>query len=219
MSYLLEGVTLQGSARIDPTARLCVWSEQRTLGIECPDGIGSSSVPEPVLIGDQVVIGGYASVYEGAVLAPGVIVEDYCRVGPHSRIGRRTRLCYSSHISDSATIGSDCVIAGFVCDGAVVGDSCRIFGALVHEQSQPHMDWWVVNESPPTIHDGTTIGWGAIIVGGISVGPNAYVAAGAIVTKDVPEGVIVTGVNKVTRRESWLGRRLTAWVAHIRGRQ
>jgi acetyltransferase-like isoleucine patch superfamily enzyme len=45
-----------------------------------------------------------------------------------------------------------------------------------------------------TIHDNCFIGYGVTILPGVSIGPNAIVAAGALVTKDVPEGTVVAGL-------------------------
>jgi acetyltransferase-like isoleucine patch superfamily enzyme len=44
------------------------------------------------------------------------------------------------------------------------------------------------------IKDNCFIGYGAIVLPGVTIGPNAMVAAGAVVTKDVPEGTVVGGV-------------------------
>ena len=45
-----------------------------------------------------------------------------------------------------------------------------------------------------TIHDNCFIGHGSILMPGISIGPNSVVAAGSVVTKDVPPGTVVGGV-------------------------
>ena len=44
------------------------------------------------------------------------------------------------------------------------------------------------------IRDNVFVGWNAIIMPGVTIGPNAIVAAGAVVTKDVPPGAVVGGV-------------------------
>jgi carbonic anhydrase/acetyltransferase-like protein (isoleucine patch superfamily) len=44
------------------------------------------------------------------------------------------------------------------------------------------------------IKDNVFVGWGAIIMPGVTIGPNAIVGAGAVVTKDVGEGTVVGGV-------------------------
>ncbi|HYS38533.1 MAG TPA: hypothetical protein VEO01_23185, partial [Pseudonocardiaceae bacterium] len=61
------------------------------------------------------------------------------------------------------------------------------------------------------------VGYGARVIGGVRVGPRSYVAAGAIVTRDVPPEHVVTGVNIQTPAARWTGRRLQDlignWVA------
>ena len=50
-----------------------------------------------------------------------------------------------------------------------------------------------INIAPIEIFDNTFIGCGSIILPGMKIGPNAVVAAGAVVAKDVPEGAVVGG--------------------------
>lgn len=219
MPYLLEGVKLHETAVVDATARLCIASEQRRLGVSSCNGIGAAPTKKTVAIGASVFVGGFVTIYEGTSLEEGVRIADYCQIGPHSHIGERSSLCYSAQLGDNVTIGPDCVIGGFVCDDAVIEQGCRIFGDLVHEQSQPHRDWWAVDEAAPRILANSVVGRGAIIIGGVSVGPNAYVAAGAVVTKNVPEGAVVTGVNSFRTSGGWMGKKLTSWLAHFRAKK
>ena len=53
--------------------------------------------------------------------------------------------------------------------------------------------------SPTKISHDATIGAGAIILPGVTIGPNAVVGAGAVVTKDVQEGTVVSGIHLTTR--------------------
>ncbi|WP_338848754.1 DapH/DapD/GlmU-related protein [Massilia sp. W12] len=200
-------ISIHQEARIDTTARIGVESEQRLRG-SAMDNSKSSNI----IIGRNVLIGGFASIYEGVIVGEDSIIEDQSRIGPFSQIGSGCRVCYQAHISDNVSIGDNCVIASFICDDSVVEDNCRIFGSLVHEQSQPHKGWWDITEAAPKVKKGTVIGWGAIIIGGITIGENSYIAAGAIITKDIPENSIVTGVNKISQKEKWSGKKLTQWI-------
>lgn len=87
-------------------------------------------------------------------------------------------------------------------------------GELVHEYTRPHQDWWEVDEAPPVIGADTVVGSGARVIGGVTIASRSYVAAGAIVTKDVPTGHVVTGVNVHTPAERWRGRRLQDLIDH-----
>jgi serine O-acetyltransferase len=51
------------------------------------------------------------------------------------------------------------------------------------------------------IGDNCLLGAGALIMGSITIGANTTIAAGAIVTKDIPENSIVTGVNLITKKD------------------
>lgn len=86
------------------------------------------------------------------------------------------------------------MVAGFVCDGSMIGNHALVMGTLVHEFTRPHLPRGLI-EPAPKIEDRAVVGFGATIVGGVTIGNNSYVAAGAVVTKDVPPKSIVMGVN------------------------
>ncbi len=111
------------------------------------------------------------------------------------------------------TIGRDCKIAAFVeiQRNVVVGDRCKIeafafipSGVRIEDEVfvgphvvftndlHPHAvgDWNIV---PTVVKKGASIGAGAVVVCGITVGEKAMVGAGAVVTKDVPPGTLVVG--------------------------
>jgi acetyltransferase-like isoleucine patch superfamily enzyme len=54
-------------------------------------------------------------------------------------------------------------------------------------------DWDQTEESSPVIRSGSVVGVDAILIGGITIGPRAYVAAGERVTCDVPEEMVLKG--------------------------
>ncbi|MGQ0776563.1 MAG: acyltransferase [Pseudonocardiales bacterium] len=60
----------------------------------------------------------------------------------------------------------------------------------------------------------SVVGYGARVVGGVRIGPQSYIAASAVVTKDVPPGHVVTDVNIQTPVERWQGRRLQDLIRH-----
>ena len=64
-----------------------------------------------------------------------------------------------------------------------------MFGQLIHRYPRPK--WGEVKEPSPIVGQGVVIGMGATLIGGIRVGDNVYIAAGAIVTKYVPKDSIV----------------------------
>lgn len=106
-------------------------------------------------------------------------------LGVHS-IGEGTHINYGANIVDPAfvRIGSHCVLS-----------DCTIFG---HDGSAEVLA--SIYQLPldavgkVEIRDHVFIGWNAIVMPGVTVGPNAIVAAGAVVTADVEPGTVVGGV-------------------------
>jgi acetyltransferase-like isoleucine patch superfamily enzyme len=77
----------------------------------------------------------------------------------------------------------------------VVLTACSIFGhdgvvAMLNKAYKKKLD----SVGKVEIHDNVFIGHGALVMPGVSIGPNAVVAAGSVVTRDVQEGTIVAGV-------------------------
>ena len=117
-------------------------------------------------------------------------------------------------IGDRVKLGHDLVIA---CIGEVVIEddvlvSDRVFiGDTSHGFSDPDTPVHAQPMTPPKpvrIGRGAFLGVGSIVLGGVSIGPNGYVAAGAVVTKDVPARTVVAG-NPAVPIKKWDGR---AWV-------
>ncbi len=119
-------------------------------------------------------------------------------------IGDRTKIGAFVEIQKGAHIGADCKIGShtFICEGVTIEE--RVFvghhvvfindrfpratnasGQLATEQ-----DWVLENT---LVKRGATIGSGAVLLCGVTVGENAIVGAGCVVTKDVPANAIVVG--------------------------
>ncbi|WP_329243042.1 acetyl/acyl transferase [Actinoallomurus sp. NBC_01490] len=194
--------------------------EQCTLG--CPKEarlLERSAVQgEQVEIDERCLIFNRVVVYEGVHIGRDCVIEDRVRIGYDCRIGPGTRLAYGAYLCDRVVVGSEARVAGFICDGSIIGDRSTVMGELVHEYTQPHRDWWEVDEAPPVIEDDSVVGYGARVIGGVRVGPRSYVAAGAVVTRDVPAEHVVTGVNVQTPIARWSGRRLQGLIQHWRHR-
>jgi UDP-2-acetamido-3-amino-2,3-dideoxy-glucuronate N-acetyltransferase len=121
-----------------------------------------------------------------------------CSVGDDTKIGAFVE------IQKNAVIGSRCKISShtFVCEGVTIEDEVfvghgvmfindRFPRAVAGGRLQTETDWQVV---PTRIGRGASIGSGAVLLCGITVGARAMVGAGAVVTRDVPEHAVVAGV-------------------------
>jgi len=121
-----------------------------------------------------------------------------CEVGDESKIGAFVE------IQKNATVGRRCKISShtFICEGVTIEDNVFIgHGVMFINDSYPRAtaadgslqteaDWKVERT---IIKKGASIGSGATILCGISIGENAIVGAGSVVTKDVPANSIVAG--------------------------
>ena len=133
----------------------------------------------------------------------GVIVRSFTNLyGCH--IGDRTRVGAFVEIQKGAVIGSDCKIQShtFICDGVSIAD--RVFvghGVLFINDKLPRAtnpdgrlqseeDWELQRT---TVEQAVSLGSGAVILGGVSIGAGATVGAGSVVTRDVPPGTTVAG--------------------------
>jgi acetyltransferase-like isoleucine patch superfamily enzyme len=155
----------------------------------------------------KLYIGPFSIIGNGVRFGEGVVIDDNCKVSGNVSIGQNTLVTYRSRIGGNAVIGNDCVIGGAITENAFIGDRCRIFGSLVHRHADSTMSWdfHEVPEASSKIYDDSFIGFGAVIAAGISIGPNSYVCAGTILTKDVPPLHIASGVNKIVHFEKWNG--------------
>lgn len=129
-------------------------------------------------------------------------------------IGPRTRIWAFAHVLSGAVIGADCNICDHVfiendvrvgdrvtvkCgvqlwDGVVLEDDVFVGPNATFTNDRFPRSKQYPPEFPKTIvRSGASIGANATLLPGITIGPNAMVGAGAVVTKDVPENAIVVG--------------------------
>ena len=121
-----------------------------------------------------------------------------CSVGDETRIGAFVE------IQKNAVVGRRCKISShsFLCEGVTIEDEVfvghgvmfindRYPRAAAGGQLQTEADWKVV---PVLVKQGASIGSGAVVMCGVTIGQSAVIGAGAVVTKDVPDHAIVVGV-------------------------
>ena len=108
-------------------------------------------------------------------------------------------------IQKGASIGKDCKISShtFICEGVHIGDGVFVghnvtfindkYPRSVNADGsmQTEEDWKLIETF---IKDRVSIGSSSTIMGGVTIGENSIIGAGAVVTKDVPPNVVVAGV-------------------------
>lgn len=146
---------------------------------------------------------------------------QFCQIAPDVKLGREVSIfhfvnLYGCEIGDGTRIGSfveiqkgarighNCKVSShtFICEGVTVEDEVFIgHGVNFINDNYPRAttaagtlqtdsDWQV---SSIMVRRGASIGTGATILGGVSIGPRAIVGAGSVVTRDVPADTIVAG--------------------------
>ncbi|MEQ1572692.1 MAG: acyltransferase [Vicinamibacterales bacterium] len=142
-----------------------------------------------------------------AIHHPDLVNLYGCVVGDDTKIGAFVE------IQKNATIGRLCKISShtFVCEGVSIEDEVfvghgvmfindRLPRATANAGLQTEADWTVV---PTRVKRGASIGSGAVIMCGVTIGERALVGAGAVVTHDVPPDAVVAGVPaRVMAREA-----------------
>ena len=163
---------------------------------------------EPVLLGAGVWIGHFAVIGMQSKIGNNSIVDDFCYVQTNVTIGARTLITHRAQICSGTSIGSDCIIGGFVGDDVCIGDRVRMFGKAIHLQHDPSLPWDASEsqEESPQLDDDCFVGFDAKIIGPVRIGKGAYVTANAIVTRDVPPQHIATRVNRIMPTNKWHGR-------------
>ena len=147
--------------------------------------------------------------------------DSFVRIAPDVKLGRDVKVfCFANlygctigdetkigafvEIQKNAVVGRRCKISShtFVCEGVTIEDECFIgHGVMFTNDKYPRAtaggglqteaDWEVV---PTRVCRGASIGSGAVILCGVTIGQNALIGAGAVVTKDVPADAVVAGV-------------------------
>jgi acetyltransferase-like isoleucine patch superfamily enzyme len=208
---------LYAVVRVAPTALVgehCTLGYPKEARVRAFQETGTAEPAAPVEVGDRCLLFNQVVVYEGVAIGAACVVEDRVRVGYDCQIGAGTRLMYGAYVCDRVQIGVDARIAGFVCDGSRIGARSTVMGSLTHEYTRPHEGWFGTVEADPVVEEDCVVGYGAVVVGGVRVGPQSYVAAGAVVTRDVPAQHVVTGFNAMTPADRWPGRRLQELIEH-----
>ena len=119
-----------------------------------------------------------------ARIEPGAVIRDRVKIGQNAVIMKGAIINIGAEIGDGTMIDMNAVLGA----RATVGKNAHVgAGAVLAGVLEPP------SATPVIIEDGVLIGANAVVLEGVRIGEGSVVAAGAVVTEDVPAGVVVAG--------------------------
>ncbi len=202
-AHVGAGTAIEAGASIRPGTVLgahCVVEEGVVLG-KVPRLATRSTAPRtglsPLRVADGVTVCSGAVVFAGAELGAGVIVGDQACVRERTRVGPESVVGRGSALDNDVVLGARVRVQTLVYLTAYSEVEDDVFvgpGATTTNDD-------TMARHPPgralrgcRLRRACRIGGGAVLVPGVEVGEEAFVAAGAIVTRDVPPRAVVMGV-------------------------
>ncbi len=150
----------------------------------------SSFVDEPCTIGEGTKIWHFSHVLKGSTIGPRCNIGQNVMIGPNVRLGENCKIQNNVSIYEGVTL-EDHVFCG----------PSMVFTNVVN----PRCEVSRRDEYKPTlVKRGVSIGANATIVCGHTIGQYAFIGAGAVVTKDVPDFALMLG--NPARRAGWVCR-------------
>jgi acetyltransferase-like isoleucine patch superfamily enzyme len=125
------------------------------------------------IVGDQACVRERCSIGEDVVVGRGALIEN------DTTVGDRTKIQADAYVTAYSTVEEDVFIAP-----CVVTTNDNFMGRTERRHAL---------RKGPTIRRGARVGSGAVLCPGIEIGKEAFVGAGAVVTKDVPPRTVVVG--------------------------
>ena len=159
---------------------------ERSFMAEGPANEAPNRVIREVTFGEGVVVQSFTNLYGCSIgdetrIGPFVEIQSGVVVGARCKIQSHTFLCEGVTIEDEVFVGHGVMFVNDKHPAATTSD-----GALQGDE-----DWELLRI---TIRRRASIGSGAIVLGGVTVGEGALVGAGAVVTRDVEPREVVAGV-------------------------
>ncbi len=139
-----------------------------------------------------------AVVDDGAIIGKGTKIWHFCHIMGGAKIGENCQLGQNCFVARDAVLGNGVKLQNNVSvytfvtleDGVFVGPSAVFTNDINPRAPYPKGGKWI----PTLVKKGTSIGANATIVCGITIGNWAFIGAGAVVTKDVPDYALVVGI-------------------------
>jgi UDP-2-acetamido-3-amino-2,3-dideoxy-glucuronate N-acetyltransferase len=143
------------------------------------------SISDDVKLGKNVKIFNFVNLYgceigDNTKIGTFIEIQKGVKIGKNCKISSHTFICEGVTIEDNVFVGHNVTFINDSYPRATTNDG----------KMQTEDDWLCI---PTLVKQGVSIGSSATLLGGITVGENAIIGAGSVVTKDVPPNTIVAG--------------------------
>jgi UDP-2-acetamido-3-amino-2,3-dideoxy-glucuronate N-acetyltransferase len=149
-------------------------------------------------------------------VGPGTRVWAFAHILPGARVGRDCNVCDGAFVENGATVGDRVTIKNqvMIFEGVHVADDVFLGpGVIFTNDLRPraHIKRHRAELLTTTVKCGATLGAGVVVVCGVTIGPYAFIGAGAVVTRDVPpHGFVVGNPGRLVGWACTCGERLSS---------
>lgn len=122
-------------------------------------------------------------------------VWQFCVIMPDAKIGENCNICSHCLIENNVVIGNNVTLkcGVYLWDGMRIEDNVCIGANVTFTNDKYPRSKQPFNLLPITIRKGASIGAGAVVLGGVTIGEKAMIGVGSVVTHDVPDGELWYG--------------------------
>jgi len=131
-----------------------------------------------VTVGENCLLGDNVSIFTDVTIGDNVIISRNVTINSETIVGNNSRIMDGSHVTGRSTIGNNV----FISTGVFMAND-NLFGKKGFNE----------DSKGPCIEDFVSIGVGVVLLPNIRIGRGSVIAAGSVVKKDVPSGVVVSG--------------------------
>ncbi|MBE3576277.1 MAG: N-acetyltransferase [Limnochordales bacterium] len=148
-------------------------------------------------LGSDCVIGPCAVLYVGSIVGEGSFIADGAQIRERCLIGQNVIVGHNATVENDCTIGDNTRIqtGAYITAFTTIEDHVFIAPMVIttNDNYMGRTEERFKHRRGPTIRRGARIGAGAVILPGVEIGQEAVVAAGSVVTRDVPPYSVVMG--------------------------
>jgi UDP-2-acetamido-3-amino-2,3-dideoxy-glucuronate N-acetyltransferase len=189
-------VVLHPDTELDEDVRLgdgCVVGRLPLLG---PRSTASREPPGPAVLGRGVSVGAGTVIVAGARIGAGCVVADQAHVRERAVIGADTVVGRGVSVDNDVSVGARVKLqtGAYITGWSVIEDDVFVAPCvtLTNDQTMGRRSGEPLRGA--VLRRACRVGGGAVLLPGVEIGEEAFVAAGAVVTRDVPARALVMGV-------------------------